>query len=172
MGSGTFGVIQCELEIEIRAPRTRAWNALAHEVTAWWPNTFVCGTHVERFVLEPVLGGRMYEDWGGGSGIVWFTVIGLEEGKSLDLAGHLTRAFGGPATTQLRLAVEERGAGTVLSVHDVRIGRIAPGIEREVEAGWRELFEQSFKSYVERAPTRPVPPRKRVSKARSAPKHA
>ena len=66
----------------------------------------------------------MDEDFGSGDGIIWYTVIGVEAGRELILAGHLLPPFGGPATTALRLTLLTQGHGTILKIRDESNGTI------------------------------------------------
>lgn len=135
-----------ELEVVIAAPPARVWQALASEVSAWWPKEFHTSERAQRFVIEPVLGGRVYEDFGGGDGLVWYSVIGVEAGRELILAGHLLPKFGGPAVTALRLTLSAKGKGTVLRVQDDRFGVI--GGESPVD-GWRLVFDTGLRQHIE-----------------------
>ena len=99
-----------------------------------------------RFVIEPVLGGRAYEDFGGGDGLVWYTVIGVEAGRELVLAGHLLPPFGGPAVTALRLTLSAQAGATLLRVQDDRFGAL--GGESPVD-GWRLVFDGGLRQYLE-----------------------
>ena len=136
----------CELEIVIAARPARVWQALAAESAAWWPRDFHTSARTQRFVIEPVLGGRAYEDFGGGDGLLWYSVIGVEAGRELLLAGHLLPPFGGPAVTALRLTLAEQGAGTRLRVQDYRCGAL--GGESPAD-GWRLVFESGLRRHVE-----------------------
>ena len=60
------------MEIPINAPRARVWKALVEETTFWWPASFYTGPKARGLHIEPKLGGRMYEDWGKGAGVVWY----------------------------------------------------------------------------------------------------
>ena len=135
-----------ELDIVIDAPPARVWEALASEASAWWPKEFHTSERAQRFVIEPVLGGRVYEDFGGGDGLVWYSVIGVEAGRELILAGHLLPPFGGPAVTALRLTLLANGNGTLLRVQDDRIGAL--GGESPVD-GWRLVFDMGLREYIE-----------------------
>lgn len=88
----------------------------------------------------------MYEDFGGGDGLVWFTVIGVETNRELILAGHLLPPFGGPAVTALRITLTAKGTGTLLRVQDDRFGAI--GGPSPVE-GWQLVFDGGLRQYVE-----------------------
>lgn len=63
-----------EFEVVIAAQPARVWEALVTESAAWWPKDFHKSERAQRFVIEPVLGGRAYEDFGGGDGLVWYSV--------------------------------------------------------------------------------------------------
>ena len=81
MSTGTraeFGVVDVTVEVEIEATAEVVWQALTTDIGEWWPRDFCVGD-VERFHLEPKLGGRMYEDWGDGGGLIWAVVTGFCE---------------------------------------------------------------------------------------------
>lgn len=135
-----------ELEIVIAAPPAHVWQALVLETSAWWPKEFYTSARAQRFVIEPVLGGRVYEDFGGGDGLVWYSVIGVEAGQGLILAGHLLPPFGGPAVTALRLSLSANAKGTLLHVQDDRFGAL--GGESPVD-GWRLVFDTGLRQHIE-----------------------
>jgi uncharacterized protein YndB with AHSA1/START domain len=136
------------LEVVMAVPPERVWQALTTESSSWWPKDFHTSPRAQRFVIEPVLGGRAYEDFGGGDGLVWYSVIGVEAGRELVLAGHLLPPFGGPAVTALRLTVTAQAGGSLLRVQDDRFGAV--GGESPVD-GWRLVFDAGLRQYVESA---------------------
>ena len=137
-----------ELEVIIAAAPAHVWQALVSESSQWWPKEFHTSERALRFVIEPVLGGRAYEDFGGGEGLLWYSVIGVEAGRELTLAGHLLPPFGGPAVTALRLSLSEKGPGTLLRIQDHRFGVL--GGESPVD-GWRIVFDTGLRRHVESA---------------------
>ncbi len=144
-----IGVAETKLEITVRADPARVWAALTDEITHWWRKDYYTNPATKRFVLEPKVGGRMYEDWGEGAGLLWYTVVAIEPGKSLRLAGHLFPEYGGPSSSLLTLTLESKGKATILKLEDSRFGRV--GTESgSLEEGWRGLFEEALKAYVER----------------------
>jgi len=60
-------------------------------------------------VFEVKPGGRLYEDAGGGNGLVWYQVIALDAPNSISLAGFIAPPFGGPATSLLRIVFSAKG---------------------------------------------------------------
>lgn len=136
-----------EVEIPIEAPRERVWDAIVNEIGAWWRKDFCANPNTKKFVLEPRLGGRMYEDAGDGAGVLWYTVMSIDPPNSLTLSGHLALAFGGPATSILNLNLKSTGKATVLEISDSFFGNVEGGCEKE--DGWRLLFGEGLKPFVE-----------------------
>ncbi|MCA9063707.1 MAG: SRPBCC domain-containing protein [Planctomycetaceae bacterium] len=135
-----------ELDLFISVSTDRVWNAISAETSAWWPKEFVTSDRTKSFVIEPRLGGRAFEDFGNGEGLVWYTVVGMDAGRELILAGHLLPPFGGPATTALRLTLIPREHGTLLKIRDDRFGIL--GGEPPTE-GWRTVFDDGLRRYLE-----------------------
>ena len=146
----TFNVVQLELEVSIEAPPQRVWKSLVEQTTHWWRKDFYVGKSPRAFIIEPRPGGRMYEDWGDGAGLVWMNVIEVDAPRVLQLAGHLTAPFGGPANTYLRLTLEPRGKfATALLISETAYGRVDDKLKKQLQEGWTLLFEQGLKPYVE-----------------------
>ena len=135
-----------ELEIDIAAAPSRVWSALVDRTTLWWPKDFYTGP-AKGFHMEPRIGGRVYEDWGDGAGVVWYQVFGMNPGVSLDLQGCMAVPYG-PALTLLHLELAARGKGTRLAVSDTTIGVV--GDPQEKTDGWRKLFGEALKRFVEK----------------------
>jgi DNA-binding transcriptional ArsR family regulator/uncharacterized protein YndB with AHSA1/START domain len=140
---------QVELEIPIAAPPERVWHALCRDIQGWWPQSYLVGSAVRGLHLEPRVGGRLYEDWGDGAGVLWYTVVAVDAPRSMHLSGTLFPAFGGPALSFLSLTLEPRGPRTLLKLSDAVLGRVGPDSGRERTEGWRDLFEGGLKRFVE-----------------------
>lgn len=145
-----LGLLRIELEFTVNTPRERLWRALVEETGRWWRKDFYMGNAVQPIVFEPRPGGRLYEDWGNGGGLLWYTVLAIEPPSALDLVGHLTSAFGGPASSMLRLCLKENGAATVLQLSDSVFGRVNDDSAARLRQGWQLLFGEGLKPYVER----------------------
>jgi DNA-binding transcriptional ArsR family regulator/uncharacterized protein YndB with AHSA1/START domain len=143
------GIMKVELSIHIEAPIERVWRGLVDQVDLWWPRDFFASADPVRMRFDASLGGRLYEEGSDGGGVIWYTVIAVSPGHSVDLAGHLTPAFGGPAQTILRLALSELGKHTVLDLTDSVFGNVGESAAATNEEGWRGLFEKGFKTFVE-----------------------
>jgi hypothetical protein len=137
-----------EASVAVRAESHRVWRALVDETSRWWREGFFALAESRGMRIEPILGGRMYEWADDGSAVVWFTVIGVQPGRSLDLAGHLTPAFGGPATAMLRLEVTPDGAGSLVKVTESRVGCIASDAVASTQKAWQILLD-GLRNHVE-----------------------
>jgi uncharacterized protein YndB with AHSA1/START domain len=145
--SKAAGSVEANLEIKILAPQKRVWDALVNEAAQWWPKGFFSSEKAKKFVIEPRLGGRVFEDNGGGEGFVWYTVVGVDSPNSLQLAGFMGPPFGGPLSSLLRLQLTELGADqTKLEITDACFGQVG---DCDTESGWREVFDDNFRVYVE-----------------------
>jgi hypothetical protein len=135
---------QVELEIEIAAGPERVWKALIEETAA----DFYTNPRAKSFHLEPKLGGKMYEDWGGSEGLVWYRVFGIATARSLDHEGCMAVPYR-PARTLLHLEPEEKRSRTILKLSDSTIGQMGHCGEGTKLDGWKQLFEVGLKGYVE-----------------------
>ncbi len=149
-----LSMVRLELDVEINAPSASAWEALVSRSSAWWPKEFLTSSNAKGFIIEAKPGGRAYEDWGAGSGRLWFTVVTAEppSGASpgqLELVGFLMPAFGGPATSTVRIELAPHGKRTRLTLSDHTFGRIGTGMRQSLDSGWKRLFAEAFKRYAE-----------------------
>ena len=139
---------QVELEITIHAAPERVWKALLEQTTLWWPKDFYTSKKTKGFHIEPKLGGKMYEDWGDGAGVIWYEVFAIDPLHSLDLRGCLAVPYG-PAFSLLHLELKASGDETLLLLSDSTIGSAKDGKKAKVD-GWKQLFEFGLKPYVEK----------------------
>ena len=137
------------LTLEITKPHAAVWKAFTGDIDSWWPRDFCATESPQRMVFEVKPGGRLFEDAGGGNGLVWYHVIALDTPNSISLSGFIAPPFGGPATSLLRVAFSAQGkSATVMEVTDSTFGCV--GDPSTTEEGWRMIFEEGFKAWVER----------------------
>ena len=135
-----------ELRIEISAVPEKVWRALVHDIKHWWPAEFLTSDKSRGVTLEAKPGGRLFEDYGDESGLLWYRVVAIEHGTSLSLAGHLLPPFGGPAMTALFLHLSENSDGTILTIRDSIVGVVD---RYDPVEDWRLLFGGGLKQFVE-----------------------
>ncbi len=148
MGTEIVSAARYDLEIQIAAPIERVWETLATESSKWWPADFVTSERTQRFVIEAKLGGRVFEDFGDGSGLIWYSVIGMDVGRELILAGHLLPPYGGPAMTALRITLVSNSEGTLVHIRDDRLGILGG---EPPTSGWLAVFDSGLRAYVEQS---------------------
>jgi len=127
------------------------WRALCDETDLWWLPDFHMVGAGSRVTLEPRAGGHLREEGPDGASLLWYTVLQCRPGEALDLVGHVASQYGGPATTLLSLALEERAGATTLRVTDALVGRVSDETLGALEAGWRQLFGEGLKGHAERS---------------------
>ncbi len=155
------GVRVIELHIDITAPIDRVWKALVKETGKWWPRDFYTNPDARNFIIEPKLGGRMYEDWGKGEGLIWATVTGVKAPTMLELAGVSSPAWGGPNTHYHAFRLVATNEGTRVDFTDAIHGRVSDELAKSLHDGWVMLFEEALKQHCEK---RAKPLRKKVRK--------
>jgi DNA-binding transcriptional ArsR family regulator len=138
-----------ELEIPIAAPQKRVWNSLINDISDWWPRDFFVSDKAKSMLLEPLPGGRLYEDWGVRRGVLWGSVLLIDAPSTLELLCHVTPRFGGPRLSMLRLALTEKNSSTTLALTDSTMGRVDGKTASYLNDGWRAIFAESFKRWVE-----------------------
>lgn len=148
---GTFAVAEAVSEVPMAASPERVWKALTAEMGQWWPAGFLSSTKAKGMVLEPHIGGRVYEDWGDGpaSGLLWYTVIGIEVGRELRLSGELTPDWGGPARLSTRWTLSEVDGKTVVRLEEVISGRFTAGTPAKMTEGWNTILNDHLRVHVE-----------------------
>lgn len=157
--SAMFRTLDIQLELEIAAPPARVWRSLTADIGEWWPKQFYVGSAPKRFALEARVGGRVFEDWGDGEGVLFGTVTAFEENALLQWAGDMSAEFGGPArsVTTFRLRPGAATGATVLAFRDTPFGLLSDEAMTGLEQGWRWFLTDCLKPFVEDG-TRPERP--------------
>jgi uncharacterized protein YndB with AHSA1/START domain len=141
---------QYALEIQINAPRAAVWQALVDETNAWWLPDFHMVGEGSVVSFDARAGGQLIETKPDGGSLLWYTVQMCAPQESLHLVGFCAPEWGGPATTMLRLKLEDTDGGTLLSVSDALVGRVTDESLESLRAGWLQLFTDGLKSFAER----------------------
>lgn len=137
------------LEIPIKAKIEHVWQCLLQDVNLWWRKDFYTSNRTKEFIIEPKVGGRMYEDYGNNEGLLWAEVIVIDSPNVIELKGHLSPQFGGPAISFMKLSLKEVEGATILTLSDTVLGDVDDNTKKELASGWKLLYEDAFKNYVE-----------------------
>ena len=136
-----------QVKITVLQDVAHTWEYFFNQISNWWPKSYFTSERTLRFQIETFIGGRMFEDFGEGDGLIWANVIGVDYLKSVDLRGSLTRSFGGPAITFGRFEVSSENGSTTLSYTCDFIGDIESESIESIREGWQSLLEKHFKPY-------------------------
>lgn len=141
-----------EIEVAIKAPRAEVWKTIFEETDHWWlPDFRVAGTD-SKVTFDPTPGGKgLIETTADGGGLQWFaTQMYVPSDFKIYVVGHIAPEWGGPATSNLKLALSETETGCILQVSDSRHGNVDPAQVKSYEDGWNQLFTDGLKAYVEK----------------------
>lgn len=143
------GAARIELEVSIEAPVEAVWRALVDEPNAWWVPDMRCVAGDSKIAFEPKAGGHLIEENFSGGSLLWFTVIAIEPQRSLNLAGSLAPPFGGPCQAFLLIELEGRDSSTLVKIVNTMHGHVDESSLEPTSSGWRLLFEDGLKKFVE-----------------------
>lgn len=145
----TLSTTRVAIEVPIKAPIETVWNAITENTSAWWRKDFYSSPSTRKFIIEKRLGGKMYEDYGNGDGLVWADVIGINSPYSIEFRGNLSASFGGPAISFLKISLEQQGNETKVILTDDIFGNLDESVKKSMTEGWDLLIGQGLKPYVE-----------------------
>ncbi len=149
MGDTEIHTTKVSVETNLIASKERVWKAFTTEIDRWWIKDFYVNPKTQRFVLDAKLGGLMYEDAGNDEGLVWATVIGIDQPNNLILKGQLSPKLGGPAISFVNIFLEESKENTVLQLSEVILGNISSNLQSDISTRWKQLLEKGLKPFVE-----------------------
>ena len=105
---------------------------------------FLAPTHLELGLLCVV-------QLEGGGSLLWSTVAQCVPGRLLELVGHLSPDYGGPATSMLKLELEPAGETTLLKLRDALVGHLSPTVSKTMRDGWMQLFTDGLAAHAAKA---------------------
>jgi uncharacterized protein YndB with AHSA1/START domain len=135
------------LEIELKATPQQVWQALTDDLARWWPGMFyMCsGPGPQKITLDARPGGQMFEDAGGGNGMIWGTVIHVQKDKLIELTG----SYGSPLTWVGKYELEATETGTTLRFTERMFGRVTEDELASKDHGWRFLYDGCMRAHLE-----------------------
>ena len=147
-------ILETQLGIRIHGSRAKVWQTLTEDIGAWWPAEFYAGGEPDKrsYHLEAAPGGRMYEAWEGGGGVLWGTVVAVEPGKRLQIMGSTFPNWGGPSLWFGTWTLGTDGDDTVLTFAESTFGKVSDSLAEQKDKGWQFLLGAALKSRVEGRP--------------------
>lgn len=143
-------IIKYQFEVPIKRSAADIWATMIDEIDAWWMNDFRALGEDSKVTLNAETGGQLIESAADGSSLEWYRVQMVSPGKTLYLVGYMAPDWGGPTTSMLKLAVEDRDIGSALIVSDALLGNVTEASARSAEEGWKILFKDGLKEFAEK----------------------
>ncbi len=152
--SAGTAILETHMEVRLSGTAETVWRALTTEIAAWWPEEFYAGGEPKkrRYHLEAEPGGRMFEEWEGGGGVLWATVVAVDPEKQLQVMGTNFPNWGGPSVWFGTWELEVDGSETVLRFSESTFGRTSDSLAAQKDRGWRYLFGGVLKAHIESTP--------------------
>jgi Activator of Hsp90 ATPase homolog 1-like protein len=149
-----FAVPPIEKSVLVPCNPARAFQAFTDEMTRWWPlQTHSVGQAKARSVLiEPIVGGRVYETTDDGGTSDWGRVLTWSPPTGFSMTWHPGRPP--DAHTVLELSFAAEGAATrVRLVHRgwENLGKDAQAMRDSYDGGWDKVLGQGFGDYLKRS---------------------
>jgi len=138
-------VVKIENEIRLDAPIAQVFDALTVKLDEWWQFRVRSDS---RVVCEPHLGGRMFEDWGNGRGVLYGVNTQWDPPYSFCSAGTSGWSASNFITWHRLEADGERR--TIVKKSTQLFGEVSDEMVTMMEQGNRAIMEKLLKDYVER----------------------
>lgn len=143
-------IVKYSFEILINRSAADIWTLMTSQIDAWWMSDFRALGEGSKVTLDAVTGGQLLESTQDGSSLEWYRVQMVTPGSALYLVGYMAPDWGGPTTSMLKLAVEDREGGGALIVSDALMGNVTEGSASSAEGGWKTLFGDGLKAFAEK----------------------
>ncbi|WP_455204978.1 metalloregulator ArsR/SmtB family transcription factor, partial [Kaarinaea lacus] len=136
--------IRIEQEIKIKASPALVFKALTEDTQKWWGLPYMQNLDAKQLILEPKLGGRLYEVWSETDGAQWATVTAIKENELLELTGRL--AMHGAVQCVVYFNLEPEKDYTLLKFSHHAIGDISEETYQGFSGGWDDLLATRLKA--------------------------
>jgi Activator of Hsp90 ATPase homolog 1-like protein len=125
------------LSFDLACSQEHAFSTWTERIGDWWPRSHSVSGDPARVVLEPRLGGRLYERTSTGDEIAWGEVTVWEPPRRLGYLWHLRRDR--TDATDVEITFTERGErATRVEIEHRGWERLGDG------ASWRERNQQAW----------------------------
>ena len=127
---------------EVSCPQSRAFELWTNRIDTWWPSDHTVSGHAGlTVVLEPGVGGRIFERTLEGDEHDWGEVTAWEPPQQLSYLWHLASDRSDATSVTVRFVPNGRDGTTVEIEHAgwERLGTLAEDRRNRNSAGWQSL---------------------------------
>ncbi|MDH5691959.1 MAG: SRPBCC domain-containing protein, partial [Gammaproteobacteria bacterium] len=141
--------VRVEQEIVIASSPAQVFRAMVDETASWWGMPYLRNPESSSLVIEPRLGGLMYESWGNeNEGAECARVTTYKENEVLELNGRF--GLDGAVLSVARFELKAKGDQTILSLSHHIIGELDSQTKEMYSFGWNDLVGTRLKAFVEK----------------------
>jgi hypothetical protein len=137
-----MGTEPLRMTFTVDCPAAHAFTVWTARISAWWPaDHTVSGDAGLDVVLEPSVGGRIFERTQSGVEHDWGEVTVWEPPRRLGYLWHLRRDRAD--ATEVEITFTERDGGTVVAIEHRgwdRLGALGPDWREANKGGWSTLL--------------------------------
>jgi uncharacterized protein YndB with AHSA1/START domain len=147
--------VRCEIVVE--APVERAFHAFTHEMADWWnPDHHILAGELAEMVIEPRVGGHIYDKGTDGTECRWATVLAYDPPHRFAFSWNITTDWKlethPERTSEVEITFTPEGDYTRVQLEHRHIERHGEGWEKMGEAvgspgGWPEGLKR-FANYL------------------------
>lgn len=145
------GSMHLQVTETIGASRSRVFAALTNSVALWWGKPYLENEKAENIILEPRLGGRLYECWSemddDRDGALLGTVTAIKRPEMIRFEGPfgmINHVAHGVVTIRLH----SDGPHTQIHLEHCAVGLIDDNVRQHFQQGWHDLLHR-LKSLIE-----------------------
>lgn len=143
--------------VDVRRSARDAFRIFTAEVSAWWPMAThtraknALGQKTTKVIIEPRVGGRVYETLADGEELEWGEVSTYEPGALFAMEWHLGRPMAQATTVTVSFIPIDAQNTRVTLTHEnwQRMGEEAENLRKGYAGGWATVFEKNFKAYAD-----------------------
>jgi uncharacterized protein YndB with AHSA1/START domain len=130
------------IEVDIACPPEHAFATWAEHFGTWWPRSHTVTGDPAAIVLEPRMGGRIYEQAPDGREIDWGEITVWEPPRRLSYRWHLRRDRADATDVDVRFVAGDEGSTRMEIVHGgwERLGAEAEQWRDANRGGWSGLL--------------------------------
>jgi uncharacterized protein YndB with AHSA1/START domain len=133
----------------VKVPPARAFELFAGDLGRWWPLAqFHTGPDPVDCMIEPQVGGRVFERAKDGKESVWGHVLAYEPPHRLSFSWLVGLSLETEQLIDIRFTAE-RGGTRIELTHSgwEKLGDAAAALRERYDSGWGTLVERCFANY-------------------------
>jgi len=130
------------VEVELACPPDHAFATWTERFGQWWPPGHTVTGDPAEIVLEPHVGGRIYERTSGGGAIDWGEITAWDPPHRLSYRWHIRRDRADATDVEIRFVPTGDGSSRMEITHTgwERLGAEAEGWRDANRGGWSGLL--------------------------------